>query len=1058
MHILLTDRKTSLEFMKSVLYLFIILCSFITVYAQPPTIISGVINSYAKVTSVDYCSKTLGVTTTTGFAVGDKAIIIQMKGASIDTANTAGFGNIASINEAGNFEFVTVESITSNSIKLKHLLVQNYNSNGAVQLVRVPRYITAWVQGAPLTAPAWDGSTGGVLALEASGAVDINNGSSITMTGKGFRGGTLNPGAVIQYNTTEYSSALLSNKGGGKGESITEPDSIRTASRGAPANGGGGGNQHNAGGGGGANGGNGGMGGREFANSPTALVNGGIGGHKLDFSGKYPKIFMGGGGGAGHQNDGVGTAGSAGGGIIIIKSGVLVGRGNIIAANGNSQTVNAINDGAGGGGAGGTIFLDVERITSPVLVEAKGGNGGNVNIAQPHGPGGGGGGGLLAVNSIALTDSINSVLNGGNPGVILNTTNTYSAEAGQAGRSAIGLIIPEGNANPVVAQVDKDTTICPGSVASIGKTAIGGRPPYTYSWSPSLGLDNSTAEFPNASPPVSTLYTLTVTDSTGCKSQAQVYVRLHDKQIISAGVDTAVCLGSSVQLQANGRGTFLWSPQTGLNNPLIANPTATPTETTNYHLVVTDSNGCISEDSVTVGVYPLPGVALSTSDTSLCIGDCISIIATGTSGTAPYTYRWSPSSGISDITSSTPVFSPDSTSTYTVTAFDAHGCSANASVTVHVNPLPLADAGADIDVCLGDTVVLSANGGSSFAWNPSSGLSSATIANPRAFPTQTTIYYLTVTNQNGCRATDSMTITVHPPPPIPVLTLATDTILSSVKTPVTQYSWFLDGIQIPSEKEPTLVATESGNYTLSIIDTNGCRSTSLPIEVTLGSGILATDNLCASPGETIDIPLRLLSGQRIGQTRATGIEMSLRFNASILLPLDKDFLENRVENGDRILHLRVPAVVTSTNILRNLKFAVALGNDTATTVRITDYTSIGGRIRLSDSVSNFCVLGICRDGGVRLYRADAGNAELTINSQIPIQSTAHINFKTVEKGITKLTLINILGQTVATLLNDNLPIGERSIELDISMLNAGTYLLVLQTPSEYITRILNRGK
>ncbi len=1044
--------------MKLILSIFILLYSYTAVYAQPPTIISGVINSYAKVTSVDYCSKTLGVTTTAGFAVGDKAIIIQMKGAGIDTANSSGFGDITSINEAGNFEFVTVESITANTIKLKYLLVQNYNPNGAVQLVRVPRYITAWVQGSPLTAPAWDGSTGGVLALEASGAVDINNGSSITMTGKGFRGGTLNPGSFIQYNTTEYSSALLSNKGGGKGESITEPDSLRTASRGAAANGGGGGNQHNAGGGGGANGGAGGMGGREFANSPTALINGGIGGHKLDFKGKYPKIFMGGGGGAGHQNDGVGTAGVAGGGIVIIKSGVLVGRGNIIAANGNSQTLNSINDGAGGGGGGGSIFLDVERITSPVLIEAKGGNGGNVNIAQPHGPGGGGGGGLLAVNSTLLLDSINASLNGGNPGVILNTTNTYAAETGQTGRTAIGLIIPEGNAIPVIAQVAKDTTICPGSAASIGKTAIGGRPPYTYSWSPSLGLDNSTAEFPNASPPVSTLYTVTVTDSTGCKSYAQVYVRLHEKQIISAGVDTAVCLGSSVQLLANGRGTFQWTPQTGLNNPLIANPIATPTQTTNYRLVVTDSNGCTSEDSINVMVYPLPGVILSTIDTSICAGDSISIVVSGTSGTAPYTYKWSPSSGVSDVTSAAPIFSPASTSIYTVTVLDAHGCSVDASVNVRVNQLPLADAGTDIAVCSGDTVVLSAKGGIGFAWNPSTGLSSASIANPRAYPNQTTTYYLTVTNQNGCKATDSVKVTVHPLPSIPVLTLATDTIFSSVKTPVTQYSWFLDGVQIPTEKEPTLIAVESGNYTLSIVDTNGCRSTSLPIDVTLGSGVLTTDNLCASPGEVIDIPLRLLSGQRIGQTRATDIEMSLRFNASILLPLDKDFLENRVVNGERIIHLRVPVIATTTDLLRSLKFAVALGDDTATTIRITDYTSIGGRIRLSDSVSNFCVLGICRDGGVRLYRADGGNAALSVTSTLPTQPEEHITITTVENGMTKLSLINILGQTVATLLNDQLPIGERSIELDISTLNAGTYLLVLQTPSEYITRILNVGK
>jgi len=1038
--------------MKLLISSLILLFAIGSVHSQPPTIISGIINSYAKVTTIDYCSRAIGVTSTAGFSIGDRAIIIQMKGAEIDTTNSPDFGTVTRYNEAGNFEFVTIESISTNSFRLKYLLVQDYNPEGAVQLVRVPRYITAWVQGAALTAPAWDGSTGGVLAFEASGAVDIL--SSIDMSGKGFRGGELNTGSIIQNNVPEYYSTLSSNRGGGKGESIADVDSLRSAARGALASGGGGGNQHNAGGGGGGNGGSGGMGGREYSTNTSGLINGGIGGRKLDFTGSYPKIFMGGGGGAGHQNNGVGSKGAAGGGIIIIKSGVLVGRGNIIAANGNTQTSNTTNDGAGGGGGGGTIFLDVERITSPVRVEARGGNGGNINTAQPHGPGGVCGGGSIAVNSTPLLDSIIPSMNGGNAGIILNTTNSYAAEAGQPGGNKIGQIIPEGNANPVVAQVAKDTAICPGSVALIGKSAFGGRKPYSYSWSPSLGLDNSSAEFPNASPPISTLYTVTVTDSTGCKSQAQVFVNLYEKQTISAGEDTAICLGSSVQIQAIGRGIIRWFPPLGLSNPSIANPIATPTETTTYHLIVTDSNGCSSEDSISIRVHPQPIVTLTSTDTAFCEGDSIVISASGISGTAPYSYRWSPNSGISDINSPTPIFSPNVTTPYTVVVTDASGCWSTAKLTIHVNPLPIADAGSDIPICYGDTTELSGKGAVNYSWSPAVGLSSTSISNPLASPRQTTTYYLTVVNSNGCTSTDSMRVVVHPLPQLPELTLATDTIISTTTTPVVQYTWFYEGLQIPSKHEPILIAEQSGKYTLTITDTNGCTSTSLPIEIILGNAMLAIENTCASPGEIATIPIRLLSAKSIAETRATLIELTMSFNASILLPLDQDFLENSVVNGERFVRLRIPITFNSNGLLRNLKFAVGLGNDTETAVKFTQYSSIGGRIYLTDSIGRFCVEGICKEGGVRLYRADAGNAKLTVASPQPIQNSAHIGITTVENGQTTLSLVNILGQRVATVLNEQLTSGKRSIEFDCALLNSGTYLLVLQTPTEYITQIL----
>ncbi|MFN8362048.1 MAG: T9SS type A sorting domain-containing protein [Candidatus Kapaibacterium sp.] len=1022
--------------------------------AQSPTIISGVINTYAKVTAVDYCGKTLTVTSTAGFSIGDRALLIQMQGATIDTTNTDQFGTITAIGEAGNCEYVTIEAVAPTTLRLKTMLVQNYNPQGAVQLVRVPKYVTAWVQGAPLTAQAWDGSTGGVLAFEASGAVDILG--TIDVSGKGFRGGAPNTGTITEYHQTDYTTKLADNKGGAKGEGIAKTDTLHTASRGANANAGGGGNAHNAGGGGGSNYGAGGIGGNEYQQG-TSLTVGGVGGKELRYSGTYPKIFMGGGGGGGHQNNTVGTPGTAGGGIVIIKSGVLVGRGNSILAGGADQKNSARNDGAGGGGGGGSVYLDVERITSSVTVDVHGGKGGAVS-AEPHGPGGGGGGGSISVRLPATLDSILPLYGGGAAGVMTSSNTTWGAEAGKPGGTQTGIAIPEGTESPLQVLSSKDTTICAeGGVAIIGRSATGGRKPYKYAWSPALGLDNPTVETPRATPSVSTFYTVTVTDSTGCVAQAQMWVQVYPKQVISAGKDTGICLGSSVQLQATGKGRFIWSPGTGLSDTTVAKPIASPLQTTVYTLTVIDSNGCTSRDSVTVQVYDLPTITIGPDD-SVCDGNALFIYnIEAKNGTPPYEYRWSPSTGVSDVTTPAPVFSPVTTTRYTLTVMDAHGCMAADSFTITVNPLPIADAGTDRAICKGDTTRLNGTTSTKVSWTPALGLSSTTIPDPLAFPAQSTTYYLTLENEFGCTATDSVRVTVHALPPAPSLTLSTDTISSSSAVPVREYKWYRDGVIVAGTTSSILVATESGDYTLTIIDSNGCAATSAPLDVILGRATLSIDDICAYPGELVEIPIRLVNAERITQSQTAQFDLTLSFNASLLAPIDAGLMENSVKNGVRSIRVRVPFVVDSFPILTRLRFYAGLGDDTVTDLRLTNYTSIGGRVFLSDSVGHFCIKGVCTDGSVRLYRSGELSAITSIIPQ-PAGDKITIDYISGEAGISTLSLVNVLGQTVATLVRGYQPAGIQRVEAELTNYNSGVYFVVLQTPTERVVRMLEIHK
>ncbi|MBK9248557.1 MAG: T9SS type A sorting domain-containing protein [Ignavibacteria bacterium] len=1040
--------------MNYLIALLVLLVSFIPVSAQPPTIISGVINSYAKVTAIDYCTKTINVVSSAGFSIGDRAIIIQMQGATIDTTNSTNFGTITAIGEAGNFEFVTIESVTPTSIRLRYLLVQNYNPTGAVQLVKVPRYITAWVQGAPLTAPAWNGSTGGVLAFEASAAVDIL--SSIDVSGKGFRGGNTNPVSRGENDIYDYVSDITENHAGGKGEGIVLPFARQTAGRGAQANGGGGGNAHNSGGGGGGNGSSGGMGGAQYR-SGASVLNGGVGGKSLEYIGGNPKIFMGGGGGGGHQNNNAATNGTAGGGIVIIKAGVLVGRGNTIFANGLEHITASRNDGAGGGGAGGSVVLDIERMASPVRIEAHGSRGGNNNNSDIHASGGGGSGGIIGVKNQNLLDSIIADLQGGNSGINIQFNDPWGAESGLPGKSRIGLTIPEGNVDPVVVQSSKDTTICLGGVAVIGRTAVGGRKPYKYSWSPSLGLDNSTSERPKASPSVSTFYTVTVTDSTGCTSQAQMWVNVYPTQNISASIDTAVCMGSSVQLQATGQGIFSWSPRNGLSDSTIPNPIASPTQTTVYTLTVTDSTGCTSYDSIVVKVNNLPTISIGEDD-SLCEGNSLFLYnIEAKNGTPPYEYLWSPSIGISDIRTPAPVFSPLSTTQYKLTVIDSNGCTAFDTFTVKVNPLPIAEAGNSTSICFGDTTRLNGTTSAKITWSPSIGLSATNIPNPLAYPAQSTTYHLILENEFGCISTDSVRVAVFALPPKPILSLSADTVYSISTVPVSEFSWYRDGTYIPGELTSSIIATQSGSYTLGIKDSNGCIALSDPIIVYVGKATLSVEDACAYPGEIVEIPIRFSSAEMIGESLTEQFDMTLSFNASLLVPIMNGILENTVENGVRSIRLIAPFEQDSFPILTTLRFYAGLGNDTVTDVKLTKYTSIGGRVFLSDKVGRFCLKGVCTDGSVRLYRSGEFSAITSIIPQ-PIKENIAVEFVVGECGKSTLSLMNVLGQTVAILVEGQNSTGSQRLETNLAGYNSGVYFLVLQTPSERVVKMIEIHK
>lgn len=462
---------------------------------------------------------------------GDLIMIVQMSGASIDTSNTPSYGQVTNLNNAGRHEFVTVNKVQGNTITLNPPcggLRFSYTASGKVQIIRVPQYTSLTINsGASLTAPAWDGSIGGIVVVHVQNNAIING--NIEASGLGFRGGALSGAGGAGFRTDHVTNQQ--DFGAEKGEGIAGYQADYDLQggrygRGAAANGGGGGTSHNTGGGGGANGNNGktwtgqgvmdgavvgasawaldpgyiangnkltdssggGRGGYSYAIfNENALVKGpgdglwggdhrrevgGLGGRPVtqDTSGR---IFFGGGGGSGAQNNDSGGAGGNGGGLIYIIADTVSGNGTLRANGTNGgATRGESRDGAGGAGAGGTIVVSARVLNTGLNAQVNGGNGGN-QIApvapfelESEGPGGGGAGGYVAFSGGSMTTQVNGGTNGSSAAPSVSEFPANGATRGATGQvvnSVAAIPFCSTTTDLSITKTNNQTTAVPGA-------------------------------------------------------------------------------------------------------------------------------------------------------------------------------------------------------------------------------------------------------------------------------------------------------------------------------------------------------------------------------------------------------------------------------------------------------------------------------------------------------------------------------------------------------------------------------------------------------------------
>ena len=743
----------------------------------PPTIISGVINDYSPITAVNLCDNKFTIEDATNYKTGDTVLLIQMKGAIIDTTNTANFGTIIDYKNAGNYEFNYIKAKTGNVIELKNKLTRQYDiPYGKVQLIRVPYYINAKVEATTsLSCYPWDGNKGGVLVINVRDTFKILG--VIDVSSKGFRSGSVGNNLTNNSNcfAANYSYPDISPLGAEKGEGISTI--LNKKGKGALSNGGGGGQDHNSGGAGGGNGGNGGTGGNQYENClNNPFDNGGRPGKNLAYSNAQNKIFMGGGGGSGHANNTAGfePMGGNGGGIVIINADCLDGHILSYGDNGLSCISNTANDncneGMGGGGAGGTILLKFNTLINGIVAETTGGSGANVSYAAPtapadlnkHGPGGGGSGGVVWISKPSLPSGAYAWVSGGSNGRNLwYGDDPWGATSGQNGLILTNLLLPV-DTLPFTKNIDsvriKDSST---SCLALNFTGFG----YTNTnpiagWNWYFG-DGGTANTQNTSHTYATagtyLVKLVVTDINGCKDSITRNV-ISNTISVNAGTDSSFC-GGPVSVQLNGTvggsGNYSWTPAVYLNNSSVSNPVATVNTTTTFYLSVTNASGCSGQDSVTIHVNAAP-VVQTLGDTAICKGAVLMLSTTSGLGS----YHWSPGIYVNDSTIANPLFTDTVPRTLIVTGNNGT-CFSSDTINISVKPLPVVYAGADTAICNAQLIGLSATGAITYNWSPAIFLSNPNIANPVFSGNASTTYFLTGTGANGCEGKDTVSIQVN---------------------------------------------------------------------------------------------------------------------------------------------------------------------------------------------------------------------------------------------------------------------------------------------------------
>ena len=317
---------------------------------------------------------------------------------------------------------------------------------------------------------------------------------------------------------------------------------------------------------------------------------------------------------------------------------------------------------------------------------------------------------------------------------------------------------------------------------------------------------------------------LTVENSKGCSKSISKTIPIKSQPDFSLSNDTLMCDIDTMQLSAIGKGKISWFPDYNINNPASFTPLVSPKKPTVYYATLTESRGCIGNDSVFVNVVNKVSLNLK-SDTSVCLTDTAYLNPTSNG----LHYLWSASNSDLNDTAKYLQVIPEQNTTYHLVS-SIGKCNTAANIRIKTVPYPEAATVNDTTICFGNTIQLRGSGGSIYKWTPSTFLSNPGISNPLASPTESISYLLQVNDVKGCPKPSFATVNLT------VENLKADAGPSDtaiVKNQPLQlnatggefYLWTPStGLNNPNINNPVALLAESQKYILQVKSLAGCTS------------------------------------------------------------------------------------------------------------------------------------------------------------------------------------------------------------------------------------------
>lgn len=375
--------------------------------------------------------------------------------------------------------------------------------------------------------------------------------------------------------------------------------------------------------------------------------------------------------------------------------------------------------------------------------------------------------------------------------------------------------------NPQVNITPATPTICAGG--QIGLTAGGGAT--SYNWAPSNGLSGTSGANVTANPMTTQEYTVIGTMNT-CTNSAVVTVSvIPQPSLIFSHTSNTICAGYSTNITVTGAGNYSWSPSAGLTTTVGGFVIANPAQTTVYS--VTGYNGaCIASGSIGIYVIPQPSLQISAGTQFLCQGSTTQLLATGAQN-----YAWSPSTGLSQTSGSLVTASPLVSTDYTIIASNSLGtvtCSEQQSYSLVVTPIAAANVPSDITICKGQAKGITASGGNTYSWSPSTGLNLTNGPTVVASPTASTVYSVHSSYNGYCGSTGTVMVHVNP---LPTVYAGRDTIFNLddykfISATGTGTLTWIEGDQIWCRvcPETQLMTNRTNCYTIMAENEFGCKA------------------------------------------------------------------------------------------------------------------------------------------------------------------------------------------------------------------------------------------